>query len=1389
MINDFRYKTVRKYLETKNDTVILDAFSKLADVALIFTPVALGPAFLPLLSMLTVKDRIFNLGRAIVKFVTKQSEPSYVDRAEQIKIAYGLICFTAYFEALSERLPHEIVKELHDALTEIKKNQSEALTEEDPSLSSGFDRELPFADENLSHIELKKMLNKFYQNTSNQFLKNIQESNYLKKNGKKRETKINKVKSAFESIPKRALEIYEAQYIDLGCTFSDYGFFMQIREFDALQIKSLKNETYIKQILQRIGTFDVGMNKLATLLHNLPSTLRAMESNEIVEQMRVKYRAEIEKPLITDRENEKEIINTVEESKLTFPRVIDAFIPQAYKCLTYDLKAFREKKKIEPSSVWDKIPTEEDIASFFMKYLSSPMSIDYPLIIIGHPGSGKTVLAKIISAQLMCNQYTVIRIPLRDVNTDLDIVNIVETQIKHDSQCALTGGYGSFAKCFSDRPLLIIFDGYDELIQTKGHVFSGYLKRIHTFQQDQKDRKIPVRIIVTSRITLIDKAVIPENSSVLRLLEFDERRRDKWIELWNHANKNYFNANSNISTFSLPREKKGNKSSVIELAEQPLLLLMLAIYDSENNELKNLGENLKRTELYYSLLERFVKREISRRSDFGNLTKEMQERKVLDEMKRLGVAAIGMFNRQKLFIHSYELESDLKAYDVHIPRNQHKDADSLFGSFFFIHKSTAQDISNDINETDNAFEFLHNTFGEFLTADIILKHVIDEITVLNSLGSNPDLQKKYEEELYDAKKLPSNWFLNLMYTPFYSRTVVLEMIREHLHKALDGRITMENFNLHFQRLVEAQIRFFLKPNAIPPLLLTGKGDFGENPVLNYIATYTMNLVTLSSLLLKDGFVFNEEDYGEYDKDGAYINNSELRPWDKLTSLWRAWFSPENLVGITAILNSRREKNTVTIKCLDEFGANNEKGRVELQLSVSNALSDDFMMGLTGLQSLRFCDVIKMDEHSVIRHLKKTNDNFYTSFLIQLIRKEINNIDYRELDFSKVNHLILDLINSIDSSKYHSEALNTTLEIIELALLRRTVYIETQRVIIEFIDYLRRDERDDIHRFDSVTSILFLISSSIANIIPYLRDERILYKKELLHNEHIITREQEYKLILDRYNNLFRTSFKHFHGDSSFKNSYDVFWHNEDQVNFILHNLNKKNLDELLRTNPGFTSQLVLFYIRHYKIRSSEMFEHYFESLFGLQRTLGLESICTDALVNSIKIAKTVKDSKFLEYLINILNETFIKRGREPLAFLILFNPRLLNAILDVNPRLAEKIEISNMLSMDFEYYYDKRRKLYHADVPLLFEHIALYRKLSKLTQVEIEKIIHPRIEHLVKDYMYREMQNVTISQYRDLLWYCDRTGDKVAQSLLRLLSRLLSEGNIGLMERIRNTLM
>ena len=214
----------------------------------------------------------------------------------------------------------------------------------------------------------------------------------------------------------------------------------------------------------------------------------------------------------------------------------------------------------------------------------------------------------------------------------------------------------------------------------------------------------------------------------------------------------YF-AQSGTQLFALPANEK-----IIELAEQPLLLLMLAIYDAIGNQL-SARPDIDRTELYHELLTRFIVRELSKGTAgaaFAGLPEAERQAEIDREMDHLGVAAVGMFNRQDVKIRREDLNRDLGYFKAE--RGPAADgarrmsrADLLLGSFFFVHESRSG-LPGESAEADadpaalafpparqsrdraagdsarpvtgpTAFEFLHNTFGEFLAADFLLRRV------------------------------------------------------------------------------------------------------------------------------------------------------------------------------------------------------------------------------------------------------------------------------------------------------------------------------------------------------------------------------------------------------------------------------------------------------------------------------------------------------------------------------------------------------------------------------------------------------------------------------------------------------------------------------------------
>jgi hypothetical protein len=1304
MISDFRYETVRKYLEKKNDTKILEVFDTFADVAIIFMPFVTGSQFLRFWDLLKVKDKLVGIGKEILNFILKQNEPTYIERVEQIKIALGMICFTAYYEALYETLPEKIIKKHENALSNLPKWDLSF-----PLLSkTDLHREIPFADEVMSLTEAKKYLLDLYTQTTDILLELFGKPD-------------RELETILRQIPKRAVEIYEAQYIDLGAAFPDAGFYMHINELSAINRQNLKNEAMIQNIQ------DIVMNKgfadfpdLAAILGQLPYIQKQVESRQIVEALQAKYRATIERPIINDRENEKEIVIDAERTKLSFPKIRGAFIPQAYKYLVYDTG--KKGQKLDNDGVWENCPVRENIAAFFMKYLASPRAIDYPLIILGLPGSGKSILTKIISGQLICDRYTIIRIPLREVNADLEIASIIEEQIKRDSLYSLPNGYSSFANQFDENPLLIIFDGYDELLQATGKLFSNYLKKIHTFQQDQKVRKTPVRIIVTSRLNLIDKAFIPENAVILKLLEFDTERRRRWIEIWNRTNKEYFSA-TGCQPFSLPAENENKK--IIELAEQPLLLLMLAIYGSEKNGLRELKGNIQRTVLYDNLLRRFIRRERSRYNGFDELSEDLKKEKIEKEMLRLGVVAMGMFNRQKLSIFSHELDSDLKSYNAVRPLETLGDADSLLGSFFFIHESRAQDISNDSPKVDLAFEFLHKTFGEFLAADFILRHIIKVISILIHQKNAPPVASEYARKLNDPNGPTPEWFINLIFTPLFSQPVILEMIREHLPNALDtNKVNPEKFQETMQDLTKAQLALFLKPSEFPEVILKGTGNFPKAPVLSYIATYTMNLVTIASLILDGGFVFNENNY------------AETGSWDRLASLWRAWFTSDNLAGLPVILKAVRGENRVTIKCYQEFKANDAKGRIETGLSVAAAVSDELYTGLSGLQTARFCEITRMDEDTALEYLEKTDYVIYITFIIQLIRREIFTDSYKGYNFKSINRLINKMVSDDNLFSIDPNIFANVLEIIEIALIKKTVYLETQQKLLVFSDHA-----ESRSKFKGVFFNKFIIT--IKNI------ENIIFTMIMNPFSRFI-----------RYN---RTS----NIPSNFSDYLDKGRTRDFIPNFDNHIITM----EFMKTDPNTASHFVYWQVCVNKT-TEKMLNTYCDCFVKLVNSIGIEYIGTTLLLNTIGIAKKTKkiEIELSRFISDKIRDFLYKQelGAESFSYLVVNAPGFLSEILDLEPAVIDNDAIQAIKSFLGGQAFLLRRGDNTLQLSLILGLIELCRKLSVPP-----KIVDQTFQHLSEIYsdehIFSYLQSINITQYETLLWY-EKKGNN--WKILDLLQRL-----------------
>lgn len=1389
MIKDYSFKDIEKYLKKDSEVgnEILDAFNSLADAAIIFTPIVLGPQFLPLLELLDVKDRLFDLGNKVYNYISKKIETDYIDRISQIEAAYALICYTAYFDVFQDALPKKVQKELKLKLENKNKLIKESAENSDilqlRTSTCDIHCNLFYADHVTSFPQIKKQLETIYSEITHRIIKMIAETGIYDTEKSEDRQIFENLKEQLKNLPNKAIEAYEAQYLKLSDQFNDFALFAQMKNFEGIEHSIEKNAYAIKILSNMTQKIDVGLNNLNNLVSSIVTNFSTIQVQDIVNDLRDRYRSIIEEPIIDD----KEITPDNQTMNLRFPKITDAFIPQSYKCLSYQKKDI----KLEDTSVWNNLPTNNDLDKFFIRYLYSPDSIEYPLIILGHPGSGKSLLTKVLSAQLMSESYTVVRIPLREVNAESGIDVLVEDQIKKLTNRPLSvQGYGGFASQFSEKPLTIILDGYDELLQAKGDVFSGYLEKARTFQQDQKSMNRPVRIIITSRITLIDKARIPINSTILRLMEFDQKQRQTWINIWNTTNTQYFSNNS-IQPFKLlDSNDKGKKGSIIELAEQPLLLLMLALYDSDSNELAQTN-NINRTELYDNLIRRFVRRERSRYvPNFSGKSIKEQEQIIDQEMNRLGVVAIGMYNRQEVVILSRQLEKDLDLYNAHrkdgSPESHTlKESESVLGGFFFIHKSSAHDINENSNNEDSAFEFLHNTFGEFLAADFILRNTIAEVKdiYVDRIYKPSSLEHKFS----NPDSLNPAWFYCLMFVPLYSRPVVIEMMREHASKALQRafetnaskiNLAYADFIDNLDFIVQNQLKMILTTRNSPKVMRNGMLFDNDIPLLGYLSIYSLNLIILASTLNPNGFEFNEDEY-----HNSKSTELESKPWDKLASLWKTWFSPADLAGLSVIIKSERKSNTIVkIICNEKFEAIHYEKPIDVLLCVSSTLADNLLIGLSGLQTQQFCEISRMDDKDICKMLKKENLDLYLSYLIILLRKEVigflNSLAepyFIREKYRIINEIIIEIISDKRICNINCDNLLSFFEVLEYCLQNKLLFFSTRKYISNALSDLIDDSKFNLKKKSESLEIIAAIRL-LQLLLPIqddlILDRKMLYDESIFRNSIISeNRNREIDQIL-RYSHHYTKNRRLVIQDfdcnqiallDEIENS--LIMRSEDKIRLLRQFISPESIDVLLETNPELISRAVLILVEKDKYNKAfhpEIIDYFLEKCIRQLLRVGINCFGYNAIINVLSIVHYVNKKMYLEEICDCLQHQLFSRYPEYFSTVIHFYPNFVVKLIEVVPEIFDNV-FPNVLESLF-----LKRKKWYIDSNNLLDYIKVFRYFYTLAdeKYDAKKNISDKfhqITNIIEKYNNLEKMNfnqLNIDQLDDLMWYANLVDNK-----------------------------
>lgn len=980
------FKEVTKFVKEKNqDPKLIESVDTLLGMTLVLAPVFLPVPGSPLpvtFSLLAVKNELVKAGRYVYEKLVREEDESSLDRYRRMEASYGLICFTAFFAAVDdlfagagEELRLDGQRTLAStALLRLGRRQGPEFRTLDKTEPGLEEYKLHFPHPADKPGELPERLQKFYALMSTGFAEFLKVTDHWEKlTEDERAAELGKV----SQLPAKALEQFRAQYFDLAARFPLFQVWANLQEHERVRAEVTPR---LDELLEGSEGLDIGLKRLGELVESLPGLIRRGDVERVFKDLQTYYSGLIEEPVLRDPGRALGDGEGADAGpQLTFPSKSAMFVPQSFKVIRYT-----GPERLEHASAWAAVKSRHDLEVFLYSYLSSPYSASAPLIILGHPGSGKSLLTQMLAARLGQRLLTPVRVELRDVNAEAEIANQIESQIYKDTKRKV--GWAELTDHFPSPPLAI-FDGYDELLQASGKVFADYPQKVQNFQlSEQHLKRGPVHAIITSRITLIDKAAIPVGSTVILLEPFDEDRQGKWMSVWNAANAEYFRAKG-LREFEVPDEGK-----IGELAEQPLLLLMLALFDSQANELRE-QRGLDRTALYDNLIRRFIRREKEKDvKGFLQLPEPERDEQVDDEVKRLGVVAVGMFNRRSLYIRARELDEDLRFYEPEKPaaetagRNLTR-AQLLLGSFFFVNQSKATGRGEGANAGDSAYEFLHNTFGEFLTADFILRALLDVTEFVRDAPKVSSFKVTLERRLRGEDDYPEQWYGNLMCTHLHSRPVILTMMREWLKHMLAGaKRLQEDFVAELDQIVKAELSRVITKNNLPKAMTGGVAlPYGMgHPLVGYLAVYTLNLMLLRTLLSPGGYVFDTAAFRSKGVDDH--DRDKVNAWDRLTHLWRAWFTNESLAQLASVVETRREGGIITLTPPIGQGRRSFSPNLGEVQRVSAVLADSAVAGMSSLLTydLAFSDPDALDE--VVRNLREVDLDLDASIIIKRLQR-------------------------------------------------------------------------------------------------------------------------------------------------------------------------------------------------------------------------------------------------------------------------------------------------------------------------------------------------------------------------------------------------------------------
>ena len=632
------------------------------------------------MSIPVMKDEVIGFARQTLQAVPDwHADVSRFVRSERLTAVHAVIVVSSFFEALADGFPAP--DELLMAST-----LDQAVPAQESKLPDGYvemvrfllSEPLPLPESHRPYADVCGRLTDSYTKLSDRIVKWMSDLAVWDEFDAERKVAV---REAVGSLPSRALDRYVSRYRSLATGNKEFAVWAGMTE---------------------ILASSVGLTGLPSHLADMAIRRPGQRSRS---PLALSYQAALAEPVIGSGQAPNGVV---------LPPLEEAYVDPV--CRVADVEHGDRPSEAE---WWERREQLLDIDAFLAGYLTSLRATKAPLVVLGEPGSGKSKLVEVLAARLPEQDFLPVLVQLRDVAAESMVQEQIEQGIiqgpgRHFSwHDALESADGALP--------VVLLDGLDELIQATAVNRYDYLEQVRDFQRRQASIGRPVAVVVTSRTVVADQVRFPSSSLALQLQPFTDNQVRLWLGMWERHNSSGLAARG---LRSLPADVA---LAHRELTEQPLLLLLVAIFDAADNSLQHLDSRLGQAELYERLITEFASREVAKTARNRALPATRQRLLAQREVHRLAIVALAMFARGQQSASEAELNQDLPvlfadedevAGDSDLALTP---AQRATGRFFFIHKSEARMR----DERVRSYEFLHATFGEFLVARLAVSALRD----------------------------------------------------------------------------------------------------------------------------------------------------------------------------------------------------------------------------------------------------------------------------------------------------------------------------------------------------------------------------------------------------------------------------------------------------------------------------------------------------------------------------------------------------------------------------------------------------------------------------------------------------------------------------------------